>query len=213
MRIPVYLAIAQWALLFALGMLVIVMYRQLGRAFHRPRSTGELGPPVGSKAADLEYTRLRDGTLQYAIPGDGQAMLLAFADPTCPSCERLVEALGEAQDAGELASVRVLLLVSDPPSYLEISDAFRKTHLELGQIVAQATVEAYKASATPLLVAIDRTGTVRSAGPAVQRAEVKAFSQACLDPRAEVTPLDVVSGARNGNSNVPSDRIRSPDQI
>ena len=41
-RIPLYLEIAQWALLFGLGTLVLVLYRQLGRLLS---TAGEPEPP------------------------------------------------------------------------------------------------------------------------------------------------------------------------
>ena len=34
-RIPLFLAVAQWALLLALGVLVVLMYRQLGHVLSR----------------------------------------------------------------------------------------------------------------------------------------------------------------------------------
>lgn len=200
MRVPVYMFVAQWAILLTLCGLVIVMYRQLGHVFHPPKSTADLGPPIGSRAADVEYTRIADGTRHHATPGDGKAMLLAFVDPTCPSCERLVNALETAASGGELADLRALLLVSDPPSYLEISDAFRNTQLEIGQIAAQATVDGYRASATPLLVAIDASGTVRSAGPAVRLSEVRAFRRACLGPPLGSGAISAIPAGLAGES-------------
>ena len=194
MRIPLYLAIAQWALLAALCTFVIVMYRQLGAAFYRPKSE-ELGPSVGTEAAPVAYTRVSDDSVRDLTPGDGRHTLLAFVDATCPSCERLVSAMGEASAAGELDGFRVLLLVSDPPSYLQISKAFRDTPFEIGRLRERATVEAYKANATPLLVAVDNAGVVRSAGSAVHVSEVRSFARACLDTAASVRPLDVVMSA------------------
>lgn len=188
MKIPLYLAVAQWALLLALGLLVVVMYRQLGRVFgQNDKPTAEHGPANGSTAAAFEYMRVRDETLQYLAPGDGQATLVAFVEPTCLACERLVGAMNTAGDAGELAGVRVLLLIADPPSYLQTSDAFRATRLEIGRVVTRATVHAYKATATPLLVAIDGSGVVRSAGPAFDIADVRASCQACLLPPPDET--------------------------
>jgi hypothetical protein len=182
MKIPLYLAVAQWTLLFAFGLLLIVVYRQLGRALHKNDAAASLGPEVGSKAPSLEYSRFADDTVQYLTPGDGQPTLLAFVEPTCLSCEKLVLALGTAEQAGELSDLRVLLLTSSPKSYLKVSDAFRATRLECGRILAQATTQAYRATSTPLLVAIDRDGVVRAAAPAVQLAEVRTFSRACLLP-------------------------------
>ncbi|MGH3304845.1 MAG: hypothetical protein ACRDOK_24890 [Streptosporangiaceae bacterium] len=114
-------------------------------------------------------------------------------DPTCPACEQLVESLGATADAGELPGCRVLLLTSDPPGYLRISDAFTATRLEVGTMAARTARQAYNATATPLLVAIDDAGVVRAAGPAREPAEVRAFRRACLLPPPETT-LTVVPG-------------------
>lgn len=192
MRIPVYLATAQWALLFALGVLVTVMYRHLGRHFNLAKPDIQLGPAVGSGAVSFEYARVADATVQRFTPGCGRAALIAFVGPTCPACEELVTSLGQARDNGELDSVRALLLISEPPSYLQISEPFRTTRLEIGEILANATLEAYRASATPVLVSIDGTGVVRSAGPATKLAEVRAFVQACLVPVAGHATLPIL---------------------
>jgi hypothetical protein len=209
MRIPLYLAVAQWALLLALGLLVITAYRQLGRVLGRAGAPAELGPPAGSSPGRIAYERLSaapvgsagtvgsgssagsagtagaDGTVQTFVPGDGRPALVAFVDPTCPSCEELVTVLGAAGEAGELDGLRVLLLTSDPPAYLQISTAFRATSLEIGRPLDRADLEPYRASATPLLVAIDGSGVARAAGTAVRLAEVRALSQACLRPAPE----------------------------
>jgi hypothetical protein len=205
MRIPLYLAVAQWALLLALGLLVVIAYRQLGRVLGRARQPAELGPPVGSRPGRISYERISrsaatvgSGTVgpggaagQTFEPGRGQPALVAFVDPTCPSCEELVTVLGAARQAGELDGLRVLLLTADPPGYLQISAAFRATSLEIGRPLDRADLEPYRASATPLLVAIDGTGVVRAAGTAVRLAEVRAFSQAGLLPPAGA-PLPVL---------------------
>ena len=192
MRVPVYLIVAQWALLLALGMLLILVYRQLGRHFSLAKRDTNLGPAVGSGAAEFEYARVSDGSVRRFTPGDGTAALVAFVGPTCPACEQLVVALGDADAAGELAGARALLLISDPPSYLQISEPFRTTRLEIGRVLANATLETYRASATPLLVAIDGAGVVRSAGSVVERADVRSFVAACLLPSPGYAPLPMI---------------------
>jgi len=167
MTIPLYLAVAQWALLLALGLLVFVMYRQLGRIYQastNASASSGLGPAVDTMAASFEYTRVSDDTSHYFRPGGGQPSLVAFADPTCPACEQLVSALNTAADGGELDNFRVLLLTSDPPAYLQISDTFRTTRLEIGRPLTRAVQDEYRATATPLLVVIDGYGVVRAAG-------------------------------------------------
>jgi hypothetical protein len=185
MRIPLYLAVAQWALLLALGCLVVLLYRQLGRLLGQSRGHNELGPPVGSKAARFRYEGVPDGTARQLSPGDGVPALIAFVDPTCPSCEQLVTSLSDAQAAGELAGLRVLLLVSDPPGYLGISPAFQATSLEIGRPLSTAEVASYRAVGTPLLVAVDGTGVVRAAGTASLRSEVRAYRAAAASDGEE----------------------------
>ena len=192
MTIPPYLAVAQWVLLLTLGVLVIVMYRQLGRQLSIGQPSRGAGPEVGSRAAAFGYTRLADGREELFRPGGGQAALVAFADPTCPSCEELVASLNEADTGGGLGRVRPLLLVSEPPSYLQISGPFRETRLPVGRIRAGAAVAAYRVSATPLLVAIDAAGVVRAAGPATRRGDVQDFVRACLLPPAGAAALPVL---------------------
>ncbi len=186
MRVPVYLEVAQWALLFALGLLVVVLYRQLGRLMGNAAKTPELGPAVGSMATPFRYQRLPDGMTAQFRPGDGQRALVAFVDPTCPACEQLVTNLGAQVADGGLAGARVLLLISDPPSYLGISAAFRDTTLEVGRPLSAAEVTGYRASGTPLLVAIDADGMVRAAGVARQVPEIQSFAAAALAGSAGV---------------------------
>ena len=174
-RIPVYLAIAQWALLGALGVLVIVMFRQLGRLVTGQAHAAPLGPAVGSLAPALTYARPGEREQRRLTPGGGRPLLLAFVDPTCPSCEDLVGVLGELRDGGELDGVTVLALISDPPSYLQISAVFQASGLEIGRPARRSGLDAYRVSATPLLVAIDAAGVVRAAGSVVRADEVRGF--------------------------------------
>jgi len=174
MRIPLYLEVAQWALLFGLGSLVVVLYRQLGRLLSHERDRAEPGPAVGARAAPIRYARLPDRSAGQLTPGDGQPALIAFVDPTCPACEQLVGSLSALAAAGELAGIRVLLLISDPPGYLSISAAFQDTSLEIGRPLGAAEVAGYRASSTPLLVAVDGSGVVRAAGVTSTLAAVQA---------------------------------------
>jgi hypothetical protein len=222
MRIPLSLAVAQWALLLALGLLVVTAYRQLGRVLGQAAVPADLGPPVRSRPGPIVYQPLstaaavparpapapddapdggaglaqlgaimRDAAERVRVfaPGQGQPALVAFVDPTCPSCEQLVTALSAAHEAGELAGLRTLLLTSDPPGYLQISSAFQATGLELGRPLDHADLEPYHPSGTPLLVAIDADGAVTKAGPAVRPAEVQAFIQSCLHPAPPAAAL------------------------
>ena len=176
MRIPDFLVVAQWALLLALSLLVIIMYRQLARVFRQTEPTGDHGPPVGNKAAAIEYVRLRDDAPGYFVPGT-QPALVAFVEPSCLGCEKLVAAINTADDLGDLAGLQVLLLMSDPPKYIQVSAAFKSTRQEIGRIVTRATIEAYHAVAAPLLVAIDASGIVQAAGAVHDLSGLRSFIQ------------------------------------
>jgi hypothetical protein len=174
-RIPLDLAVAQWALLGGLGVLVFVLFRQLGQLMNGTGQAGGLGPPAGRAATPLHYRRPGEREPRLLRPGAGQPLLLAFVDPTCPSCEELVKVLGSFAAAGELGETRVVLLISDPVSYLQISPVFEATELEIGRPAQPAELDAYAVTATPLLVAIDGFGTVRAAGSAIEPAEVRQY--------------------------------------
>jgi len=84
-----------------------------------------------------------------------------------------------------------LLLISDPVSYLRISPAFTETDLEIGRPAKPAELDAYRVSATPLLVAIDGFGTVRAAGSAIRAAEVLRY---VISARTAAEPAAATKG-------------------
>jgi hypothetical protein len=181
MKVSLYLVIAQWAILFGLGFLLVVLYRQLGRVFgaKEPR---KYGLPPGTLAPAFEYRRVSDGSLQHFAPGNDHPALLAFVNPTCLACDQLVDAMSGAHDQGELNAVRVLLVTSDPVSYIEISDSFKDTPLEIGQVTTRATLNSYQAVATPLIVSIGASGHISASGTTTELAELRNFVHACLNP-------------------------------
>lgn len=179
---PVYLTVSVWAALFVLGMLVLIVYRQLGRVFAATAPSRELGPSLGTKAKAFDYMRLSDQSSQSFVPGGGIPALLAFVDPTCATCESLVESLGRARRTGELSGLRILLIVSDPPEYIQVSDAFRSTQFEVGRPRTSSARDDYKALATPLLVALDAAGVVRAARPVTDLKDIRTFREFAVSP-------------------------------
>ena len=181
MKVSLYLVIAQWAILFGLAFLLIVLYRQLGRVFG-PKEPTKYGLPPGTLAPAFEYRRVSDSSLQHFTPGNEHPALLAFVNPTCLACDQLVGAMSTAHNQGELSALRTLLVISEPISYIEISDSFKDTLLEIGQVTSRATLNSYQAVATPLIVSIDATGHISSSGTATELPELRNFIHACLIP-------------------------------
>ena len=83
------------------------------------------------------------------------------------------------------AGFRTLLVMSDPPAYAEISPAFCSTAIEIGRPPTEAARQAYNATATPLLIAIDGEGVIRAARPATERKDIRALIHTALAPAAD----------------------------
>jgi hypothetical protein len=77
--------------------------------------------------------------------------------------------------------------------------------------VARADLDPYRASATPLLVAIDGAGVVRSAGPAAQLADVRAAIRACLLAPPDGGTLGRAQGARIAAPPEPAGQVNAAE--
>jgi hypothetical protein len=171
--------VSQWVVLLTCGVLVIVVYRQLGRVFGS-KTAFQHGPARGTRAEGFEYRRVSDQTLQHVVPGEMAPLLIAFVNPTCPACSELVSTLNAMESSGALSRLRILLLISEPTAYLQVSEAFTSTVLEVGQVLSRSTLNAYKATATPLMVAIRGGGAIAAVSSAADMASVTEVVNACF---------------------------------
>ena len=176
-RIPLYLEIAQWALLLGLGTLVIVLYRQLGRLL---TTTGEPRRPArqsAAKAAPIRYARIPADSACRLTPGDGQPALIAFVDPTCPACEQLVASL--ASCGSRASSTECAYCCSCPirPGYLRyLCGVPGDEPGDRPSAQRRRRSAGTGSTGTPLLVAVDRGGVVRAAGVTSKLTEVRAHA-------------------------------------
>jgi hypothetical protein len=78
--LPVWLVVSQWMLLFALGFLVIVMYRQLGFLLQlKDLGTEREGLPIGEKAPAFDYRLVNqntDASIHFEPKGGWSLLLL-----------------------------------------------------------------------------------------------------------------------------------------
>jgi hypothetical protein len=199
MTVPVYVVVAQWLALASLGLLVIIMYRQLGRVFARKTRPENLGPPLGSRAVEFDYRHLADDSIRSVRYEDAPGTLLAFVDPTCPACEELVENLGEAKATSELDGIRVLLATYEPPDYIHLSDAFSLTQHEIAWPTSDSVRSDYGVEATPLVIAIDARGIVRGVRPTSQLKDIRALKQAALESVADGATDDLMDKVGSTN--------------
>ena len=63
-EMPLYLAVVQWVILLALGLLVLLMYRQLAQRIGVGAGPREPGLPSGTMAAAFAYAPVR-----ASVPG------------------------------------------------------------------------------------------------------------------------------------------------
>ncbi len=162
---PLWLVVSQWVLLFALGLLVIVMYRQLGYLLHlRDVGTGREGLPIGEKAPAFDYTPVNGNmSLPARFEATGQWSLLVFVEPGCVSCRSTITALERLTPAFE-QRIRVLAVTSAEPALIAAVDEFRTASLGLNRVSKDVPDKLYQTRSTPFAYLIDPGGMIKVKG-------------------------------------------------
>jgi hypothetical protein len=165
--IPTFLFITQWALLCILGVLVVLMYRQLAQYLGIRADRHEHGLAPGSPAPEFDYRDVREPTRRHRfVPGGGTPALVVFADPSCVACEEAMTRLTEAMTrSGDGAGVRVLVATTESERFVAGSPAFSRLPASIGLIGSEAQ-ERYHVDASPYFFAIDADGRVTNSGTA-----------------------------------------------
>lgn len=161
--LPVWLVASQWVLLFALGILIVVMYRQLGFLLHlREVGTEHDGLPLGENAPAFDYILARNAQSSRFEPR-GIWSLLVFADPGCSSCQGTIPAL-ERLTSTFTRPLSILVVTSADPQLIAIVDAFRTVSVDIAQVSKQVADELYQTHATPFAYLIDPSGLIQEKG-------------------------------------------------
>jgi hypothetical protein len=145
-----------WVVLLALGALVLVLYRQLDKAYRESTGAatnalerGTQAPPI----AVLGESEIED----LALPADDLAVL-AFVTTSCTACDDLVKRLTSGDDA---PSARTVVLVTGE-GYREYVGV-GAPRVTMHWIVSPADVKAdWRVSLVPMLYAV-RDGVVLAA--------------------------------------------------
>jgi hypothetical protein len=177
MNVPLPISIAQWVLLFGLGVLVIVMYRQLAYVLNLIGVDAEqTGLVIGERAPSFKYTSNVRSTepLVHSFLPSGHSTLLMFADPGCLSCEHAMVALERVVAATNGLSLRVLVVTDADPELVAVTDSFSATSLELGHVHGDVARRLYRTHLTPFLYGIGPDGAVRSRGVAEREEQISA---------------------------------------
>jgi hypothetical protein len=163
--LPLWLVVSQWTLLFALGLLVIVMYRQVAYLqLLKDAGSKRDGLPIGERAPSFDCTPINQGT---AVPTrfepTGHWSLLLFADPGCASCETALHAL--EQLAPTFAqTLRILVVTSAEPSRITAVETFNTTSFDISRVRHEVPTQLYRARVTPFAFLIDPEGIIRAKG-------------------------------------------------
>ena len=169
-----------WALVLALGVIVVALARQVGVLHERLAPVGALatqpGPAVGEAAPELALADLSGGLVRIGGASDvGERTLLFFLSPTCPVCETLLPTLLRA--AGAEPKLRVLF-ASDGDV-----DEHRTFSREHGlpperYVVSMELGVRFQVAKLPYAVLIDEAGVVRSKGIVNTREHVESLFEA-----------------------------------
>jgi hypothetical protein len=172
--LPVWLFVSQWVLLFALGFLIIMMYRQVAYLEQvKDHGAERNGLPVGEKAPSFDYTpvnRGASGPVRF-LP-EGKWSLLIFADPGCVSCQQALLAL-ERLLPHFTPSMQVLVATSAESALIAASDAFRHASVEIGRVAASVSTRLYSTSITPFAFLIDPEGVTRAKGAVTDESSLR----------------------------------------
>lgn len=157
-----------WLAVVVLGVVVLVLTRQIGLLHERIAPVGALahasGPEVGEPAPELALRDLSGRPVRVGGAQPGARTLLFFLSPDCPVCKTLVPTLRRLlRDEPDL---RLVLASDGAPEEAAVHDAFRRA-MELGEeryVLSTELGLRYRVSRLPTAVLIDAEGIVRAQG-------------------------------------------------
>lgn len=173
--LPLWLIISQWVLLFALGFLVIIMYRQLGFLLRlRDLGTEREGLPLGKKAPVFEYVALNEGTqMPTRFEPTGGWSLLVFVSPGCAGCRGTIPALEELKPTLLKQGVRVLVMTTAGPVLKEEVNTLRSEIIEVSHIGKEVPDGLYDTHSTPFAYLINPEGIIQAKGVVTSEREIQ----------------------------------------
>lgn len=172
--LPLWLVVSQWMLLFALGFLIIIMYRQIGYLEQLKDVGSEReGLAIGEDAAVFDYTPAsEDADAAIRFEPQGTWSLLVFADPGCSSCQDTLRTL-ERMSPKLAQTMRLLVLTTADPSQVAAADAFRNASVTIGRVRNEVPAKLYHTRVTPFAHLIDPEGVIRAKGIASDEASFR----------------------------------------
>lgn len=172
--LPLWLVTSQWTLLFALGFLIIVMYRQIGYLQQlKDEGSEREGLTIGEIAPAFDYTSMSENSdASTRFEAKKTWSLLVFADPGCSSCQDTLRSLQRmAPKLGQ--TMRLLVATTAEPSQIAAAEAFRTTSITIGRVRNEVPARLYRTRVTPFAYLIDPDGVIRARGVAADEASFR----------------------------------------
>lgn len=165
--LPLWIVVSQWIVLFALGFLVVVMYRQMAYLLRlKDVGTARDGLEIGNAAPAFDYVgvNVNAGSNLRFNPRGGWKFII-FADPGCSSCEKAMLIL-ENFKIDVKPGMQPIVVTTADTTEVDAIGAFRRSSLPIAQVKREVFSRLYKTNTTPFAYVVDPEGIVRGKGPA-----------------------------------------------
>lgn len=134
-----------WIALLALAALVLLLYRQVEKAYRRSTSAGHEGLPAGAVAPEIAV--VHDGGIEALELPEDEPALLVFVSTDCDACRGLMRLL----DDGTSLATFALVTGDGMREYLEP----RNPRLRVRWVASPADIhEQYRVSLVPTLCVV-----------------------------------------------------------
>lgn len=169
-----------WAVVLALGIVVIALARQIGILYERVAPMGALmtdaGPKIGEASPKFALQAVGSGKPVPVGTASGRSLLIFFLSPTCPVCKKLLPVLKSAQKVEKGWLDIVLASDGEAPKH----EAFIESHKLDGfpYVLSSDLGMAYRVSRLPYGVVLDGEGTVRAKGLINNREQLESLFNA-----------------------------------
>jgi hypothetical protein len=192
--LPTSLVVAQWVVTAALGVILIIAYRQLAFFLNIEGKVRDAeGLPVGVTIPAFEYVSVKGERRHFATGNMPVALLVA--DPLCVTCEGALVAMERVLDKTRYSRIRGLVLTSATRTAIDSVPHFRDTQLEVGLVRPEVLTDVLQTVATPYTYMVDGDGVVTSGGIAADEVGVEKLITLASDHSGS-TPLLPVDGLR-----------------
>jgi hypothetical protein len=168
-RIPTSVFAVEWALLFGLAALVVVLYRQLAYLM-KLREPGPIqgGLDIGETAPAFTYRPMvaSNGRTRESFEPGGDSTLLVFADPYCGTCAELIRAVEQLPWEAKDIDLRLVVATTATRERVTSLHAFESIPGEVALIKESVMRRLYRVPVTPYVFVIDGTGVIQARGTA-----------------------------------------------